>query len=134
MIFLKRKILPSCKFLKFVYQVTIQFWFRKAFTLKLFEPNIKFENQFIVSAIKFRKWLSKFMYFDSPAGEVWLLNISFALRSPQRTSFYYFIILLLFYMFRIPSTTTYSPTILYLSPNLHYTFTNLNSTRMCSEP
>ena len=29
---LKRKIIPSYKFLKFVYQVIIKFWFRKAIT------------------------------------------------------------------------------------------------------
>ena len=75
---LRRKIIPSYKFLKFVNQVTIKFWFRNAVTLKRLQPNIKFGNQLIVAAIKFRKMFLEVYETDSRAGEVWLLNIYFA--------------------------------------------------------
>ena len=72
---------PTYKFLKFVNQVSMKFWFRNlsvfnivhAISFSMFycfqgikplyfiQHNIKFVNPFIVYAIKFRKCLSKFM-------------------------------------------------------------------------
>ena len=47
--------------LQFIHQVTIEFRFRKSLAQERFKSNLEFRNQIIVSSIKFRKGLAKFM-------------------------------------------------------------------------
>ena len=47
--------------LQFIYQVTIEFRFRKSLAQERFKSNLEFRHQIIVSYKKFRKGFGKFM-------------------------------------------------------------------------
>ena len=56
----KKKIRAN-NLVQFIHQLTIEFRFRKSLAQERFKSNLEFRNQIIVSSIKFRKGLAKFM-------------------------------------------------------------------------
>ena len=58
---LRWKIIRANNIFPFIHQVTREFRFRKSLAQERFKSNLEFRYQIIVSSIKFRKRLSKFM-------------------------------------------------------------------------
>ena len=58
---LRWKIIIANNLLQFIHQGTIEIKFRKSLAQERFKSNLEFRNQIIVSSIKFRKGLAKFM-------------------------------------------------------------------------
>ena len=55
------KIIRANTLLQFIHQVTIEFRLQKSLAQERFKSNLEFRYQIIVSFIKFRKGLAKFM-------------------------------------------------------------------------
>ena len=55
------KFIRAYKLLQVIHQVTIEFRFRKSLAQERFKSNLEFRYQIIVSSIKFRKCVAKFM-------------------------------------------------------------------------
>ena len=58
---LRWKIIRANNLLQFIYQVTIEFRLRKSLAQERFNSNLEFRYQIIVSSIKFRQDVAKFM-------------------------------------------------------------------------
>ena len=58
---LRWKIIRANNLLQFIHQVTIEVRFRKSLMQERFKSNFELKYQIIVSSIKFRKGLARFM-------------------------------------------------------------------------
>ena len=58
---LRWKVIGANNLLQLIHQVTIEFKFRKTLAQERFKSNLEIRYQSIVSSLKFRKGLAKFM-------------------------------------------------------------------------
>ena len=70
-----RQVWISNDFLRFIYQISIEFWIKNTSLQKIFQTDMTFFDQFKVPTIEIWKMLCGVYDTDSLAKEVWQLRI-----------------------------------------------------------